>query len=511
MARTYLIFIFFFQSFFSGFAQTTPAASGSSSIERYFPVVDQIYQSYASENQIPGLVYGIVYKGKLVHTGSIGYSNLEQKIRADKNSAFRIASMTKSVLAMAIVKLRDEGKLRLDDPAHKYIPVLKEQKPASADAPDITIRHLLTHSAGFPEDNPWGDRQLAISDSQMIAMFKKGISFSNPPGIAYEYSNMGYAMLGYIVQKVSGKYYADYIREEIFAPLGMKDSYFEYDSVPRKKLAIGYRWVENNWVKQPMLHDGSYGAMGGMITSIEDFSKYLLLHLGAWPPSADQKDQLIRNSSLREMHNPWQFSALSPQYRYASGRLCPLVNAYGYGLRWTRDCEGRITVGHSGGLPGFGSNWMIMPEYGIGIISFGNHTYAPATRANTEVLDTLIRLASLKPDLKPVTAILQQRKEELIKFLPEWKNAEKSGIFAENFFEDNLMDELKKNTQTLFEKAGRIKSVGPLIAENNLRGHFLLEGDKLDLRIFITLSPENPPLIQEFQLSIQPRSNPPNP
>ena len=93
-----------------------------------------------------------------------------------------------------------EGKLKLDDPVSSYIPEMKDQR-LTADAPAITVRNLLTHSAGFPEDNPWGDRQLAKTDEEMIAMIKNGISFSNDPGLAYEYSNMGFAMLGYIIKK----------------------------------------------------------------------------------------------------------------------------------------------------------------------------------------------------------------------------------------------------------------------------------------------------------------------
>jgi CubicO group peptidase (beta-lactamase class C family) len=99
--------------------------------------------------------------GKLVHTGGLGYTDVTAKIPVTSKSDFRIASMTKSLTAMAILKLRDEGKLKLDDPAYIYIPEMKNNKYLTKDATPITIRHLLTHAAGYPEDNPWGDRQLA--------------------------------------------------------------------------------------------------------------------------------------------------------------------------------------------------------------------------------------------------------------------------------------------------------------------------------------------------------------
>jgi CubicO group peptidase (beta-lactamase class C family) len=377
---------------------------------------------------------------------------------------------------------------------------MKAQKYLTTDAPEITIRNLLTHGAGFPEDNPWGDRQLAKTDDELIAMIKNGIAFSNNPGLKYEYSNMGFAMLGYIIKKVSGLSYETFITKNILEPLGMTHTYWEYSKVPPNELAHGYRWLNEQWVEQPLLHDGTYGAMGGMITSIEDFSKYVSLQLSAWPPRNDMDNGPIKRSSLREMQFPWNISSFNPQYKYPSGRVCPVVTAYAYGLGWTKDCESRVYVGHSGGLPGFGSNWKIMPEYGIGIISFSNLTYAPANLINTQILDTLIAIAKLQPRQLPASAILNQRKNELINLLPGWKNPEATHIFAENFFMDYFPDSLRKEANALFNKAGKIIHIHELIPENNLRGSFIMEGENNDIEISFTLTPENPPLIQEYHI-----------
>ena len=343
-------------------------------------------------------------------------------------SQFRIASMTKSFTAMAIVKLRDEGKLSLDDPASKYIPQMKAMPLLTKDAAPVTIRHLLTHDAGFPEDNPWGDRQLEDSDEQLMALLKKGISFSNVPGAAYEYSNLAFALLGHIVSVVSGKPYQQYIMENILQPLGMTHTYWEYTKVPANELAHGYRWLNNNWIEQPMLHDGSYGAMGGLITSIEDFSRYMALHLSAMPPTNDAETGPIKRSSLREMQQPWNINTLSTRYVFPGGRQCGTLTAYCYGLRWMKDCDNKVYVGHSGGLPGFGSEWKIMPEYGIGIVSFANLTYAGLANTNLQVLDTLIHLAQLLPRRLPPSLILQQRRDELLKLLPSWKEAKQAAF-----------------------------------------------------------------------------------
>ena len=472
-------------------------------IRLVFSVIDSLYKKYADSNHFPGIAFGLVVDGKLVHTGNYGYTDIEKKIPVTSSSLFRVASMSKSFTAMAILKLRDEGKLNLDDPAYLYIPELKNLKYPTADAPHITIRHLLSHGAGFPEDNPWGDRQLADADKDLMEFIGKQISFSNPPGIAYEYSNLGFALLGKIVTKVSGMRYQDYIKKNIWEPLGMKTSTYEYGDVAPDKLAHGYRWLNEKWNEEQLLHDtkdGSWGAMGAMISSIDEFGNYMAFHLSAWPPGNAKDDGPIKRSSVREMHHPWRFNGLNLNYTYPNGRVCPIVTAYCYGLGWTRDCDGRVYIAHSGGLPGFGSQWRIMPDYGIGVVAFANRTYAPMGPINMQVLDTLIKLADLQPMQLPPSNILEQRKNDLVKLLPDWNNAQQSGIFAENFFPDYPIDTLKKYAKDLYAKAGKIIAVKPMKAENQLRGSFILQGEKTNIEIQFTLSPENPALIQEYHI-----------
>ena len=468
-------------------------------IKAALPIIDQICKENAEKNHLPSLVYGLVVDGQIVHFNALGTANLSEKTPASQQSVYRIASMSKSITAMAILQLRDAGKLQLDDPVHKYIPEIKGQK-YSADSPEITIRHLLTHAAGFPEDNPWGDRQLAISDETMLKMFKKGISFSNTAGVSYEYSNMGFAMLGYIIKKVTGETYQNYTIKHILKPLGMNNTYWDYTKVPKSQLAIGYRWLDDKWVEQPMLGDGAYGAMGGMLTTIEDFGKYMTFHLSA-ATSDKPESKVLKRSSLREMQQPWNFALLNVENKNAQGNPCPFVQSYGYGLRWVQDCEHNINIGHSGGLPGFGSNWKILPQYGIGFVSFANRTYAPANALNTQIMDTLIALADLKPISWAVSEVLKERQKQLVSLLPSWEKAEASGIFAENFFLDYFTNSLKKEAEAIYQKAGRIMRVGEMMPENALRGSFMLEGENANIKISFTLSPEKPALIQEYHIS----------
>jgi hypothetical protein len=141
-----------------------------------------------------------------------------------------------------------------------------------------------------------------------------------------------------------------------------------------------------------------------------------------------------------------------------------------------------------------------MPDYGIGIVSFANRTYSPMGFVNLKILDTIIKIAGLQSMQLPPSKILEQRKNELIKILPGWEKAEQSGIFAENFFPDYPIDTLKKSARELYVKAGKIISVKEVKAENQLRGSFIIEGKKINIEVYFTLSPENPALIQEYHI-----------
>lgn len=473
-------------------------------IKQTFPAIEKMYKEHAARNHYPGIAFGIVVDGKLVFAGNDGFTNLEKKIPVTSQSLFRIASMSKSVTAMAILKLRDDGKLKLDDPAYLYVPEMRTLKYPTADSTHITIRQLMTHGAGFPEDNPWGDRQLSDTNRELSELLENDLRFSNPPGITYEYSNLGFALLGRIVTKASGKPYQQYIRESIWQPLGMKTTEWEYSKIAPEKLAHGYRWLDEKWSEEELLHDqadGSWGAMGSMISSIDEFSKYMALHLSAWPPSSAAETGPIRRDSVREMHQPWRFSGMNPNFTYPGGRVCASVTAYGYGLGWQRDCQGRVYLGHGGGLPGFGSHWRVMPEYGIGIVAFANVTYAGVGNLNLQILDMIIREADLKPRQLPASTILDKRKAELLKILPSWENAEQSGLFAENFFPDNPIEHLKKNHAEIWAKAGKILAVREIVAQNQLRGTFILEGENADISVYFTLAPEDPALIQQLIVS----------
>ncbi len=143
-------------------APITRAADESAAYSK----IDEIFADYALDNHVPGLVYGIVSNGKLVHVRGIGVQDLESKRPVTADTLFRIASMTKAFTALTILRLRDEGKLQLDAPAENYVKEMRGWKYPTADSPRIRVRDLLNHTAGFVTDDPWGDRQTPMPEAE---------------------------------------------------------------------------------------------------------------------------------------------------------------------------------------------------------------------------------------------------------------------------------------------------------------------------------------------------------
>ncbi|MEK6477992.1 serine hydrolase domain-containing protein [Catalinimonas sp. 4WD22] len=465
------------------------------------PEISNIFNDHAEEQHFPGYVYGIVVDDSLIFSDAYGVINLDNQVGVDEQSLFKIASMTKSFTAMGIMKLNEEGKLDLHAPAQQYLPELSNIEYPTRDAAPITIFNLLTMTAGFPEDNPWGDRQLEDTDEEFLDFLSNGISMSNVPNEDFEYSNLGYAMLGYIISRVSGMPYQEYITKNIFLPLGMTDTHWEYKGLPEDQLAIGYRWEDEQWKPEPMLHDGAFGAMGGLITSLSDFSKYVSFHLSAWPPSNATGDGPVKRSSLRQMqqiHHPRLFT----DAKDGQGNDCSVMIGYGFGLGIRKDCHGDTRISHSGGLPGYGSEYRFYPEYGVGIISFANRTYSPAGSANAKVMDLILQKAELPHPQLPASEILKTRKDQVAELIQTWDESLGNEILAENFYLDQSRSHRKAAAEETFQQIGNIKNIGEIKAINQLRGIFVLKGEQGDAEVFFSLSPEKNPKVQAINIRV---------
>jgi CubicO group peptidase (beta-lactamase class C family) len=466
-----------------------------------FAEIDRIVAEFTKRENIPGAAWGIVVDGKLVHSGTTGFRELAGKTPVTADTVFRIASMTKSFTAMAIMKLRDEGKLSLDDAAERYVPELKGLQYPTSDSPRITIRHLLSHAEGFPEDNPWGDQQLAATEEEFSKMMRGGIPFSTAPGTAYEYSNYGFAILGRIVQNVSKMPYRQYVATQILKPLGMTATTLEPTAVATDRLAHGYRWEDQQWKEEPQLRDGAFGAMGGMLTSLNDLAKYVSAYVAAWPPRSGPETAPISRASLREMQQIWR-SRPATVTRTASGDVQLNAGGYGFGLGISQTCDFGHVVAHSGGLPGFGSQMRWLPEYGVALIAMGNRTYTGWGGVFNQALEVMRKNGALKPRAPEPSAALVKARDEVSQLVINWDDGLANRVAAVNLFLDRSKERRRGEIEALRAKVGACKAPDAFtFVENALRGTWTLACERGNLDVAVTLAPTMPPTVQYLEVT----------
>ena len=366
--------------------------------------VDRIFADWALDAHAPGLVYGVVRDGKLIHVRGLGVQDTAARRPVTPDSLFRIASMSKAFTALAILKLRDAGKLSLDAPAENYVPELKGWRYPTSDSAKITVRELLTHAAGFVEDNPWGDRQQVLTEPEFTALLTSGMPFANAPGLGMEYSNYGYALLGRIIGNVSGKPYQTYIRDELMRPLGMTSTTYDVFASPATRRAIGYRWQDNGWVREPDMRDGAFGAMGGIETSAADYAKWVAFLLDAWPARDGDDTGPVRRSTVREIVTGLNFANGQMRSAAIGGTPCRQATAYAMAWRVLDDCDLGRVVTHTGGYPGYGSVVALLPEKGLGIFAFSSKTYGGPSLPAFRALLALNAAGAIPDRKRPVSA-----------------------------------------------------------------------------------------------------------
>jgi CubicO group peptidase (beta-lactamase class C family) len=482
--------------------QAAPPAPAPATLDQLLPAIDGHFRRFVQENHIPGLVYGIVQGGRLVHVAAIGEQELDSHRPVGADTLFRIASMSKAFTALAILKLRDEGRLRLDAPAETYVPEMRGWHYPTADSPRIRVRDLLSHVGGFVTDDPWGDRQTPLSEADFTAMLRAGIPFTRAPQSAHEYSNFGYALLGRIVSNVSGRPFEDYIRAEIMVPLGMTDTGYDIARSPSARRALGYRFENEAYAREPDMARGAFGAMGGVQTSARDYARWVAFLLAAWPPRDGPETGPVRRSSVRELSQGLNFPAIAR--RPGAPDSCPQAAAYGMGMRLAIDCDLGLTLAHGGGYPGYGSYVLLLPEAGVGIFAFANRTYAGPSPPVWSAALELHGAGLLAPRPVPVSAVLARAYRAAVSMYEAGNPGPGESQLAMNFLMDRTAENWAREFARLRGEAGDCRTDAPIAATGALSGAFTWTCARGRLQGNLLLAPTNPPTIQALRLRVMP-------
>jgi serine-type D-Ala-D-Ala carboxypeptidase/endopeptidase len=504
-------------------------------------VADAIAADYFQLGGQPAFAYGIIRGGELVHSAGFGVTCLGGAA-PDADTVFRIASMSKSFTASAILLLRDAGALSLDDPAEKYAPELASWEPVTPDAERVTVRNLLTMTAGFPTDDPWGDRQQGLDPGRFGALLAEGVSWNWAPGTRFEYSNMGYAILGRIVTAVSGTEYSEFVRTRLLAPLGMTRTGFaaeefggvsaaldqpaEAPPAAEDNLAQGYRQGAAGWEPVPFEPYGAFAPMGGVFSSVRDLATWAGGFSSAFPPGGGDAPHPLSAASRREMQLPQAVTQWrAPERLPGGGPGNPAY--YGFGLFADEDpMLGRV-VNHSGGYPGFGSNMRWHPATGVGVIALANGTYAGMSVLTGLVLRAIVpRSAAYHVALAPAgggaraaagacapsgsgsggpwpeTLAARAAVDEL---LQSWDDTAADALFTENVALDAPYPERRHAIELIRARIGEFQEAGrPAESDTPAHRRWWLTGAGGTVQAQIQLNPQRPPRVQSLTLAVPP-------
>jgi CubicO group peptidase (beta-lactamase class C family) len=475
-------------------------------LEDALRAADGIADAFLAGRHVPGVAYGVVVGGELIHTRGIGTLRVGEAAPPDADSVFRIASMTKSFTAATVVALRDEGRLALDDPIAHHVPELAALRGPTDDSPPVTVRHLLTMSSGLATDDPWGDRQQGLDLAAFSALLRGPLTFAWPTGTRFEYSNLGYGILGRLITNVAGAEYRDVVRARLLEPLGMTATTYLREEVPPERLALGYLWRDEDHLEEPIDAYGALAAMGGIFTSVRDLGRWVSFFIDAFPARDEAEGSWpLCRASRREMQQP--HTTWAPELVAASLDAEPAVlgRGYGFGLDAVDDTRWGRIVGHSGGYPGFGSTMRWHGASGIGVIVLANHRYAPATRLGGELLSALLRADVARPRrITPAAATVGAR-ADVERLLEAWDDGIAARLFAMNIELDEPIERRRAEIERLHETHGRLRPDPTLPEEcgTPLRVAWWLAGERGGrVRVEILLSPLDPPLVQTLGLTV---------
>lgn len=326
---------------------------------------------------IPGVSAAVVKDQQIVWSGGYGYADIERKVPATGSTIYSICSISKLFTSVAVMQLRDAGKLRLDDPVAKHLPWFNIKR-TFPEREDITIEGLMTHASGLPRESDYpywtGPDYPFPTHEQIVA--KIGQQETLYPAEQYfQYSNLGMSLAGEIVAAKSGMAYADYVKKNILQPLGLVSTTPEMPEAERgKRLAVGYGKFGRRTSREPLAFFQARGIApaAGYASTAEDLARFAMWQFRDL--STNGKEVLAANT-LREMQRP--------HFVDPAG-----TTTYGLGFSVTRVGE-KAFVGHGGSCPGYQTYLRLRPEEGIATVSMTNAVDARATILSERMYDIM--------------------------------------------------------------------------------------------------------------------------
>ncbi|GAB3639399.1 hypothetical protein GCM10027423_00350 [Spirosoma arcticum] len=333
---------------------------------------------------IPGMILVLTTRDSVLYAGGLGYADVSQKTPVNDRHLFRMGSVTKMFTALGILNLVQAGKLKLDDPVRKLAPELPIDNPWEATHP-VRVIHLLEHTAGFSDKTPnksYNPGPTDLRGLEAVQIFAPSLHSRWKPGERHSYVNTGYNVAAYLIEKLSGKPWEQYMTETVFRPMGMTRSNVTLRADASGRYAQGYFWQDGAYHKTPFL-PLYQGGNGSLNSCAADMATCLQLYLNDW--RTPQGQQYLSQQVLNETERPHTTLAAKAGLRT------------GYGLgNFSFDGEdGFLFHGHSGSIGAFVSSVGYNRELGVG------YAFAMNTHQNLFPIERLVRLFLTQSETAP--------------------------------------------------------------------------------------------------------------
>ncbi|MBT5830121.1 MAG: beta-lactamase family protein [Candidatus Latescibacteria bacterium] len=341
--------------------------------------IEKMAEQKLADYQLPGLALGVVTEEGLLWFGGFGKQNLGRVDSPTEDSLARVASVTKTFTTTAILQLRDESLLNLDDPLMRHIPEFKAATVRAGQLESVTLRRLLTHYSGMATEAPlpgWDALDFPSREAILEGLCDTEIVIDQDS--AWKYSNLAFGLLGEVIQRVSGRGYEDYIKTQILDPLGMTSTVFDLDGQLQTCFLTGYNPTSyrDDPVEAPYAHLNGLSAAGQLHSSVSDLAKWVAFQFRE-AGGEREGEQVLSGKSLCEMHRPQYMTE-----DWSSGQCL--------GWRATRIGD-HVYYNHGGGIHGFATQVWFNVVYKIGVIQFINMWPPPGGQELVqEVLELLL-------------------------------------------------------------------------------------------------------------------------
>lgn len=454
-------------------------------------------EAFRVAHHLPSLVVAVVRDGQAVEV--IGTAAPGHPV-PNAHTVSRIASMTKSVTAAGVLMLREAGRLSLDDPIASHVPELAGLPRPTGDGPPITVRHLLTMSSGLATDDAWGDRHLDAGRQDMDMWFAALEEMAHPVGVTFEYSNLGYGMLGRLLDHLTGDGLG-WISDHLLTPLGMHDTVWDLDAARATRALQPHRVVDGviETEGQDALASGGLSAMGGLWTTVEDLARWVGFWCDAFPARDGEDGAPLSRASRREAQQVATAYDPPDVLHRPDGSVRVVGQGYAMGLERHHHLALGPMVLHGGGLPGYGSHMRWLPERGLGVVAMANRTYSPVRLLTDSVLELLVGTDAMPAAPGHDTTRLESAAGALTALFNDWDDGRAEALFADNMVLDDPLSRRRATAQRLVDRCGPLELAGvePLSRTN---GTMTVSGPRGNVTLDLELCPIDLRRIQRYEV-----------